>query len=476
MTYIGAIFLSLKAQNEHGISVKDYGRYHKYCTAKLHRLSKSLRIQKNDKEYIKNKELEPEKYKKYCDFLVINSERAWAYAMELKRIKNHSKTKVNHQRIVRRLLKAYQYASYLNKIMDQESPIHKLQVFEYVSTKKGQLAFERRQWKQSLTSFLEARLILEIIYENDDFRPLIKELISSIEQNIRYCAYQEKIPSDDILDLSRKNVVNNESLTSLLISVNSEILNPRSKFHSPLVSKIKWQSHIAFIENIDVSISLSSIQDIYQSINNKIQTNACEKIHEYDQLFSTYVQAENVIKKAIEELEIINEHFGAQDKTQNLYISYTYVAYNHILEQIKRDLQLISELNMKSSIKGSKQYILCKLIKLYSGILQNLNTMSELPGSQRCLTIAESYFLFLDHKSALALAIRSYDYLSKISIINDKELITVNKTKLIKSKNNINIKMIQFHAFLCLSIQEINEKDVFFKVCLYMILFIVLMK
>ncbi|KAG4301743.1 hypothetical protein PCK1_002006 [Pneumocystis canis] len=128
------------------------------------------------------------------------------------------------------------------------------------------------------------------------------------------------------------------------------------------------------------------------------------------------------------------------------------------------------------------QDIFHKFIPLSDGILQNLNTMSELPGvsnnlsflqtielekyyfkSQRCLVISESYFLCLDYKSALALAIRGYDYLSKISITNNKELITVNKTELIKSKNNINIKMNQFRAFLCLSIQEINEKDIFLK-------------
>lgn len=54
MANIGAVFLSIKAQNEHGIPVKDYTRYRKYCSKKLHRLSKLLGIQQINKKYAEN--------------------------------------------------------------------------------------------------------------------------------------------------------------------------------------------------------------------------------------------------------------------------------------------------------------------------------------------------------------------------------------------------------------------------------------
>ncbi|CCJ30836.1 unnamed protein product [Pneumocystis jirovecii] len=433
MANIGAVFLSIKAQNEHGIPVKDYTRYRKYCSKKLHRLSKLLGIQQINKKYAENEIPSLKSNPKYHDFLIINSERAWAYAMELKtKNRNHKKPTINHQRVVRRLLRAYQYASRLNELMNQELPIFRLQALEYISARRGQLMFECHQWEQSLTNFLEARIILEVIYENNGCQH-IKELISSIEQNIRYCAYQQKIPSNDIFGLSQKNILNNQSLASLLTSISPEILKPKNKLHLSIVSQIEWQGRVAPITDVNIAIALSSIQDAYQSMNSEETSTLKEKNEKYDELLQMYSKTENIIKKAIEEfeIEILNNTF------------------------------------------------FCKIIKLYDDILQNLNVMSDLPGisndmcflqrieqekyyfrSQRCLIIAESYFLLSDYRSALTLAIHSYDYLSKISIANNKEIIFINETKLINLRKNIDIKINQFRAFLCLTMEEIsNEKD-----------------
>ncbi|KAG4306425.1 hypothetical protein PORY_000413 [Pneumocystis oryctolagi] len=65
--------------------------------------------------------------------------------------------------------------------MNQQIPILQLQAYGYKLIRKGQLMFEYHQWKQSLTSFLEARVILEAICENRDYQYFIKKLISSIE-------------------------------------------------------------------------------------------------------------------------------------------------------------------------------------------------------------------------------------------------------------------------------------------------------
>ncbi|KAG5519636.1 hypothetical protein PMAC_001791 [Pneumocystis sp. 'macacae'] len=474
------IKLLRSAQNDHGVPIKDYCRYRKYCTKKLHRLSKLLGIQRAIKKYADNEMPLLKRNPKYHEFLIISSEKAWAYAMELKtENKNYKKRSLNHQRIVRRLLKAYQYASHLNELMNQELPILRLQALEYVSARKGQLMFEYRQWEQSLASFLEARIILEAIYKNNELQH-IKELILSIEQNIRYCAYQQKIPTNDIFGLSQKNISNNELLVSLLTSVNPEILEPKNKFYLSVISQVEWEGHTAPITDVNIAIALSSIQDAYQSMNNEETGTLKEKHQKYNELLQMYSQTENIIKKAIEEYE----HFGTHDKTQNLYISYTYVAYNHILEQIKYNMLLISELNSGFIDKNPNQYILCKIVKLYDDILQNLTTMSELPGisndmyflqtieqekyyfkSHRCLIIAESYFLLSDYRPALTLAIHSYDYLSKISITSNKKIIFINETELVNLKKNIGIKINQFRAFLCLTMEKINnEKDTSLKI------------
>ncbi|KTW31521.1 hypothetical protein T552_00163 [Pneumocystis carinii B80] len=473
MTQIGAIILSTKQQQDHGIHVKNYSLYRKYCKKKLSQMSKQLGIRQNNKKYMKNKELEENPI--YHDFLVMKSERAWAYAMELKtRNRQYKKVKLNRRQIIRRLSRAYQYAYYLSKVMEQKSSILRLEAVGYMSIKRGQLAFECCQWGQSLRSLSEARIILEIIYENKEDQYLVKELIKSIERSIRYSAYQEKVDIEDIFYISQKNTLENKALTSFIESFNCEVLKRKSEGNSFVNSKIEWRGHVSHIRDADIAISLSYIQDLYKSIQNKTYINYSERKDEYNKLLSAYAEAENIIKKVIEK----TERSGIEDQTQDLYITYSYISYNYIIEQIKYNLEIISELNMKSSNGNIKQYIVCKLTKLYDNILQNLDTISELSGisndlnflqtiklekyyfkSQRCLAISMSYFLVLDYKSALALAIRSYDYLSKISLANNKEMIFINEEKLIELKKDIDTKISRFRAFSCLTITETDKEE-----------------
>lgn len=412
--------------------------------------------------------------------MVINSEQAWAYAMQLKtRNKNYKKTKSNRRRIIRRLSKAYQFAYHLSKIIDQQPSMLRLQALGYLSIKKGQLAFESGRWGQSLKSLSEARIILEVIHENKDCQSHVKELILSIERNIRYCAYQEKIHSDDIFYLSQKNTLNNKPLTSFIKSFNSEILERKSKANSFIISKIEWRGHTSHIQDPDIAISLSYVQDLHRSIQNKTFTNYSEKKEQYNKLLSAYAEVENITKRAIEE----SERSGIEDRTQDLYITYSYITYNYIIEKIKYDLQTISELSINSLNGNIKQYIICKLVKLYDNILQNLNTISELSGisndfnflqviklekyyfkSQRCLAISISYFLLLDYRSALVLAIRCYDYLSKISLSYNKETIFITVDKLVELKKDIDAKISRYSAFLCLNISKTDKEEPSLKV------------
>ncbi|KAG4306592.1 hypothetical protein PORY_000580 [Pneumocystis oryctolagi] len=190
---------------------------------------------------------------------------------------------------------------------------------------------------------------------------------------------------------------------------------------------------------------------------------------EYEELL-IYSQAENMIKKAIER----SEHSGIQHNIQDLYILYIYIAHNHIIERIKYDSQIIYELNFEFLNKTPKQYILNKLIKLYDelpGISNDLNFSQTVEQEKcyfkfwRCLAIAKSYFLHSDYKSALALTVHSYDYLSKISILDNKEVIFINENELINLRKDINIKMNKFRAFLCLTIEEVDyEKNISLKI------------
>lgn len=71
---------------QHGLRHGDYLRYRQYCARRLHRIRKTLKLTQGKGRFVK-KPLEPRMVREGRHLLLplICSERAWSYAMQLKR-------------------------------------------------------------------------------------------------------------------------------------------------------------------------------------------------------------------------------------------------------------------------------------------------------------------------------------------------------------------------------------------------------
>ena len=102
-------------QREHGMKHRDYARYRAYCARRLARLYKTCKM-KHGKGRFVQQPLVANAITDERTLLVplTQSERAWAYAMEMKDLTNVKKRKSDlKQHVLRRLRKAASYATEL---------------------------------------------------------------------------------------------------------------------------------------------------------------------------------------------------------------------------------------------------------------------------------------------------------------------------------------------------------------------------
>lgn len=92
------------------------------------------------------------------------SERAWAYAMQLKQEANNEPRKKFH--LVNRLRKAIKFANDLEKLSQSPrcDPRTKLEAQGYSALISGQFHFETQKWKESLNFYNVAKYFLYIVF------------------------------------------------------------------------------------------------------------------------------------------------------------------------------------------------------------------------------------------------------------------------------------------------------------------------
>lgn len=107
-----------EAQQQHGLRHGDYQRYRGYCSRRLQRLRKVLKIPQGDRRHFKRKDITPEMVTddKFLQIPLAQSERAWSYAMQLRQESNTEPRKKFH--LISRLRKAVTHALELQQLME----------------------------------------------------------------------------------------------------------------------------------------------------------------------------------------------------------------------------------------------------------------------------------------------------------------------------------------------------------------------
>lgn len=108
------------SQQQHGLRHGDYQRYRGYCSRRIRRLRKVIKLPQGDRRHFKKRDvnethlLNPKADERYLHINLILTERCWAYAMQLRQESNTEPRKKYH--LIQKLRKATAYALQLEEL------------------------------------------------------------------------------------------------------------------------------------------------------------------------------------------------------------------------------------------------------------------------------------------------------------------------------------------------------------------------
>ncbi|KAI8086210.1 uncharacterized protein BX664DRAFT_335181 [Halteromyces radiatus] len=419
------------ARMQYGLRHQDYQRYREYSAHRLRRLRQILNMtQTNSKNTNRQKEL-PENFTdpRYLHLYVYDTERAWAYAMELKQESTNSMDTRKRHHLTKRLKRAAQHAEKLVIICEQNTVDARsvLDAKAYAATMKGYLYFEQQQWQQAIDQFVESRTIYERFASNNNNvhqEALYYAAMDEIDPNIRFCAYKLQLngsgSAQDIETLvanlkQQRNVTGMDLLEAQLAKVGEE----HRKEQAQALAHMTWRHEQFDVKNVQLADAIAKAQETTAS-SSLVSTNGA--VARYDGLLSDWADAEKRIKKLIkEDKEAVAKVTSSRSAktTQELEWVHAFISYHFYAYSIQRNLALIDEI--KSS-NGKVQ----NMIKLWDDILKNVDYMRDLPRineshdfevelniltnyykAQRCILVALAYVELRKTPEALALYERS---------------------------------------------------------------------
>lgn len=344
--------------------------------------------------------------------------------------------------IVSRLDKAARTAEHVVGILSQPdgagaSATDVLEAQAYASLIRGAMQFEKHSWEACLTSYATTYVIynaLATATKSDMFKDLLSE---TVEPSIRFAAYQLKTPRTvAVATLAKKAFPrSNEALVQEINRIDASILADAKPESQDGVAEsesapqtLTWRAHQVQIEDAQIATSWAAVGDAKERLAQAIAKSQDKGLHEvaaaYDEILISTQDAVDATKQAIDDLK--GDGVDQSDpRMQRLQITRTAVNYEMISWRIgrnrvltgphdgateeygplrrrkKKDATAAEAKKERELPSGKKLAKLKEKAALYDGILQNLESIRELPGVAADAELAarleayEKYFVAL---------------------------------------------------------------------------------
>ncbi|XP_068932428.1 signal recognition particle subunit SRP68 isoform X1 [Petaurus breviceps papuanus] len=429
-----------ESQQQHGLRHGDFQRYRGYCSRRQRRLRKTLNFKMGNRHKFTGKKVTEELLSdnRYLLLILMDAERAWSYAMQLKQEANTEPRKRFH--LLSRLRKAVKHAEELERLCESHrvDAKTKLEAQAYMAYLTGMLRFEHQEWKAAMEAFNKCKTIYEKLASafTEEQAVLYNQRVEEISPNIRYCAYNIGDQSA-ISELMQMRLRSGGTEGLLAEKLESLITQTRAK-QAATMSEVEWRGRTVPVKIDKVRIFLLGLADNEAAINQAESEETKERLFE-----SLLSECRDTIQAVREELkpdqkQRENSLDGESGKVSNLQYLHSYLTFIKLSTAIKRNesmakglqkalLQQHSEDDSKRSPRPQD------LIRLYDIILQNLVELLQLPGLEedkvfkkeiglktlvykayRCFFIAQSYVLVKKWSEALVLYDRVLKYASEV--------------------------------------------------------------
>jgi len=376
------------SQSQNGLRHGDYMRYRQYCTRRIARLRKSLKMQCGKKSFRKNVvEAQDVTNERFLLIPLMDAERAWSYAMDLKESVSEENSRPRFH-CVKRLQRAVSHAKHLEELCHLLGDTRtELESEAYRAFLEGTLLLEKESYPDALKQFAKAKAIFTQLSKVSDpeQKGLCNEKVAQIEPNIRYCTYVLKriegsVDSDLLKDLQAGT---NEILQSKLES----ILVEQSKAQADGLSVITWRETKVPIKNEKVRLALVEAQQLTAQIQEfkgvvSTRDEFDTRMDIYTRLFVAYEDGLQVIRNEI--IDFQKGFKGTSKKHQLIvlellrnYITYHKLHYTDLRNQLLVGDYISTLAKQESGEKRSKKKVRPDdIVVLFDRCLQTVDAIS----------------------------------------------------------------------------------------------------
>ncbi|KAI8496295.1 signal recognition particle subunit srp68 [Branchiostoma belcheri] len=425
------------AQQTHGLRHGDYQRYRGYCARRLRRLRKGLHFTCGNRHKFQRKPITEELLSEQRFLLIplMEAERAWSYAMQLKQEANTEHRKQFH--MVSRMKKAAGHAATLAKLCDSDKvdARTKLEAQAYSAWMQGSLEFEVQLWEMALNHFNEAKTIYEKLSSAlpEDARMVYDLRVEDIKPSIRYCAYNigDQSAMEDLLQMRVKS-----GAQGMLGDKLDELVAQTREKQAATISEVTWQGRTVSVKqeqvrlcyqksstDLQVAPGLTQVRLFllsYQESSTDLQAapDTNSKLEVYEKLLMDCKDAMQVLRAELRE-DPSARAAQAEGKTTQVGHLLTYLTYIRNTITIQRNLLMAdtvkASLSPGGTVDGRRAAKPQDLVRLYDIILQNVEELRQLPGVQDDTTTSQN----LEAQSDACKAYRSF-YIAKSYAVSQK--------------------------------------------------------
>jgi len=457
--------VSQTSQIQYGLRNEDYTRYRHYCSKRLLVIRRQLK-KIYGKKSVLNKITDAKQIndQRYLLITLLKAERAWAYAMDLKREFEQGGDSRLSFHINRRFDKASKHAteleSYSRQVGDNYTIIESQ---AYAAWMKSSYLIVRKQWTEAYESITIAKTIYEELSKSGHHsqRDLYLKRVEDSEPIIRFCLYNlrglEKKEGE-----SQTIKVKSETLDSIKTQL-GEILIKRETTQLPM-QFISWKSKVIQVVDEKLREKLA-VFDAYRKENESklptnvqnidiesTTTNLSDIFSIYDKLVSLLISCELIVKTDVNNLIRINsknktvksEIEEAVQRNLLAYIMYHKMKYLYDRNQILIKLfqkAIDGEKVNSQVIKKKKKISLKDLVRLSTHQIRVFTLLAESRDTDTNKETAKDYdaqiiLLKSFRLFYIALCLCATQKFSETVALLDRVLVNIQNVKKVNSKSS----------------------------------------
>ncbi|KAJ2179659.1 signal recognition particle subunit srp68 [Coemansia sp. RSA 551] len=185
------------SRQAHGLRAQDYTRYRRFCAHHLRTVRKAAKLPQGSTAGFSKLNVTSENASStlHVEVQLLQAERAWAYAMDLRELHSRTEEPRQRQHVVQRLKAAVKAAHTLAAIAPGFCDARTaLAAAAYWLQMQSQLRFELQQWEAALDSAALARVITDRLAQaGSSHFALAHAMLEALDPIVRLAAYQMRV-------------------------------------------------------------------------------------------------------------------------------------------------------------------------------------------------------------------------------------------------------------------------------------------